>query len=165
MDLFEVGEIVKTRGLQGVMKVRSYLETVRIFTQIQFLYVEETPGNKKLFSIRKIDLSGKMFFLELEKISDVESARGFIGRKVYLPRDILSALPEGEYYFHDLVGVDVYTEAGEHVGKIESIFATGSNDVYVCKGKREILIPAIASVIKEIDIKKRVMKVKLIEGL
>jgi 16S rRNA processing protein RimM len=165
MDLLEVGEIVNTRGLQGCMKVRSCLETAGIFNKIQFLYVEEASGNKKPFNIRKIDRSGKMFFVQLEKISDVETARGFIGRKVYLPRDILEILPEGEYYCDDVIGIDVYTEEGEHIGKIESIFPTGSNDVYVCRGKREILIPAIAEVIKEINVQKKIMKVKLMAGL
>jgi 16S rRNA processing protein RimM len=165
MDLLEVGEIVNTRGLQGCMKVRSCLETAGIFNKIQSLYVEDASGDKKPFSIRKIDRSGIMFFVQMEKISDVETARGFIGRKVFLPKAMLETLPDGEYYCHDVIGVDVYTEEGEHIGKIESIFPTGSNDVYVCKGKREILIPAIAAVIKEINVQKKIMIVKLMEGL
>lgn len=165
MDLFEVGEIVKTRGLQGCMKVRSCLETAVFFNKIKCLYVAEVSGHTKPFSIRKIDRSGQMFFVELETISDVETARGLIGRKVYLPRAILEPLPDGEYYCHDVIGVDVYTEEGEHIGKIESIFPTGSNDVYVCKGKREILIPAIAEVIREINVSKKIMIVKLMAGL
>jgi 16S rRNA processing protein RimM len=51
------------------------------------------------------------------------------------------------------------------LGRIESVFPTGSNDVYVCKGEREMLIPAIADVIQGIDLDKNIMTVKLLEGL
>ena len=67
----------------------------------------------------------------------MESAKTFVGCKVYLPKDILKKLPEGEYYWQDIIGLDVYSEDGKYIGKIESIFPTGSNDVYVCKGEKE----------------------------
>jgi 16S rRNA processing protein RimM len=75
-------------------------------------------------------------------------------------------LPEGEYYWRDIIGLDVYDEDDKYIGKIESVFPTGSNDVYVCKGEeREILLPAIADVIRKIDVNHRVMIVRLLEGL
>ena len=66
----------------------------------------------------------------------------------------------------DLIGLRVVTDAGEALGTVESIFPTGSNDVYVCRGgSREILLPAIGDVIREIDLEKGVMVVRLLEGL
>jgi 16S rRNA processing protein RimM len=83
-----------------------------------------------------------------------------------LPKDIMEKLPEGEYYWHDIIGLDVYSEEGTYIGIVESVFPTGSNDVYVCRGeKREILLPAIADVIRKIDVNQGVMTVKLLEGL
>jgi len=82
-----------------------------------------------------------------------------------IPGDMLEDLPEGEYFWRDIIGLDVYDEEGKHLGVIESIFPTGSNDVYVCKGEREILLPAIAEVICHVDIDKRIMTVRLLEGL
>jgi 16S rRNA processing protein RimM len=79
---------------------------------------------------------------------------------------MLKELPPGEYYWRDIIGLDVYTEEGKLLGRIESVFPTGSNDVYVCKGgQREILLPAIVDVIRQIDINRRVMTVRLLEGL
>jgi 16S rRNA processing protein RimM len=78
---------------------------------------------------------------------------------------MLEDLTEGEYYWRDIIGLDVYTQDGKRLGRIESVFPTGSNDVYVCKGEREILIPAIADVIQGIDLDKNIMTVKLLEGL
>lgn len=166
MDLFEVGEIVKTRGLHGCMKVLSYLEATSSFSRPDFIYIEKTPGQKNRFTLKKIDVAGKAFFMEVEEIKDVESAKNFMGGRVFLPKTILKKLPQGEYYIRDIIGLDVLDEAGVLIGKIEFVFPTGSNDVYVCRsGKKEILLPAIANVIKKIDLDRRVMTVKILEGL
>ena len=167
MDLFAFGEIVKTRGLQGCLKVLSYVETQKdSFSKLKFVYIEKNSGQKDPFALKKFDGSGNILFIELEEIKDVESAKALIGCKVFLPKDIMEKLPEGEYYWHDIIGLNVYSEEGEYIGIIESVFPTGSNDVYVCRGeKREILLPAIADEIRKIDINRRVMTVKLLEGL
>lgn len=166
MDLFEAGEIVKPRGLHGCLKVRSYLEAGNRHSRPDFVYIELTPGQTKRFRLKKLEVSGKAFFIDLDEINDVESAKPLIGRKVYFPRDILGKLPEGEYYCHDIIGLEVYDEAGTYLGKIEAIFPTGSNDVYVCrKDENEILLPAISQVIRQINLSQRVMTVQIPDGL
>ena len=166
MDLFAVGEIVKTRGLRCCLKVLCCLETNNAFTELEFVYIEISSGQKKCFLLKKIDVSGKILFVELEGIPDVESAQALVGCKVFLPKGMQEKLPEGEYYWRDIIGLDVYSEDDKYIGKIESVFPTGSNDVYVCKGEeREILLPAIADVIRKIDVNRRIMIVRLLEGL
>jgi 16S rRNA processing protein RimM len=74
-------------------------------------------------------------------------------------------LPEGVYYHYQIIGLGVYTVDGDYLGKIMSIFETGSNDVYVVRGEdKEYLIPAIKDVIKEIDLEAKKMIVKLMEA-
>jgi 16S rRNA processing protein RimM len=166
MDLFAIGEIVKTRGLRGCLKVLCCVETNNSFTELEFVYIEISSGQKKCFVLRKIDVSGKILFVELEGIPDVESAQALVGCKVFLPKDMQEKLLEGEYYWREIIGLDVYNEEGKYIGRIESVFPTGSNDVYVCKGEeRKILLPAIAEVIRQIDLNSRVMTVRLLEGL
>ena len=166
MDLITIGEIVKTRGLRGCMKVVSFVDTSDISVELEFVYIQDISEQKKLYNLRKIDISGKFLFIELDSIDDVELAKTFVGCKVVIPRNLFKELPEGEYYWRDIIGLNVYTEEGKLLGQIESVFPTGSNDVYVCKGgDREILLPAIADVIKFIDIDRKIMNVKLMEGL
>jgi len=98
MDLFALGEIVKTRGLRGCLKVLCYVETKNIFSDLTFVYIEQPSGQKNRFEIKKIDLSGNVLFIELDGIPDVESAKALVGRKVFLPVDMQEKLPEGEYY-------------------------------------------------------------------
>ena len=166
MNLFEAGEIVKTRGLRGCLKVLSYLETGSIAPRPDVIYIEEDQGQRQRYELKKIDLAGKAFFIELKAIDDVETAKNLVGRKVYFSREILKKLPKGEYYYHDIIGMNVYSEEGNFIGTIESVFPTGSNDVYVCKSSgKEILLPAISDVIKRIDIDQRMMTVVIPEGL
>lgn len=76
-------------------------------------------------------------------------------------------LGEDTYYIVDLIGLDVYSDKNEYLGKIEDVFPTGSNDVYVVKDNlgKQILIPAIADVVKEVDLKNKKMIINLIPGL
>jgi 16S rRNA processing protein RimM len=166
MKLFAIGKIVKTRGLHGCLKVLCYAETKCRLGGVKFVYIGKTPPQESRFDLRKIDVSGKFLFIELKDVLNVESAKEFVGCEVFLPENLLEDLQDGEYYWKDIIGLDVYNEDNEYIGRIESIFPTGSNDVYVCRGgKKEILIPAISDVIKKIDMNRRVMIVKMLEGL
>ena len=72
----------------------------------------------------------------------------------------------GEYFWYELIGLDVYLVSGEYIGKIENILPTGSNDVYIVgKEEKEYLIPAIEDVVKEIDIERKKMIIEPLEGL
>jgi 16S rRNA processing protein RimM len=75
-------------------------------------------------------------------------------------------LPEGEYYAHDLIGLDVLTVEGEALGRVNDILFTGANDVYVVVGPRgQILLPAIADVVERIDLSAGQIVVRLMDGL
>ncbi len=89
-----------------------------------------------------------------------------MGREIFVEREALLGLGEGEYYWMDILEIEVETQEGKRIGKVKEILPTGANDVYVVEGKRgEILLPATEEVIQSIDIKKRVMKVARKEGL
>lgn len=165
MNLFVFGEIVKTRGLRGCVKALSFLESPDVFDRLDFVYVEAKSGKTSRYSIKKINFAGKILFLDLDGISDVDKAQELVGSKLMMPRDLLGELQDDEYFWQDIIGLDVYSPEGRHLGKIESIFPTGSNDVYVCRGgEREILIPAIADAIERIDLQGRKIIIKSLEG-
>lgn len=166
MDYFVFGEIVKTRGLLGCVKALSFLESSELLDGLTVVYLESASGRKSRHEIKKITSSGKFLFLEIKGVSDVDAARAFVGSRLLLPRELLEALGADEYYWHDIIGLDVYTPEGRHLGRIESIFPTGSNDVYVCRGDHgEILIPATAGVVEQVDIAGKRMIINLLEGL
>lgn len=163
--LLAIGKIVKTHSLKGAVKISSYLESDSVVAKLKKIYIEMEKGPEP-FCLKSVSLKKKGFLIELAGIESINAAEQLVGREVLIPSDQLDPLPEGEYYWKDLIGLAVRTEEGEDIGIIESIFPTGSNDVYVCRERnREILLPAIPEVIKSIDLKKGEMIIRLLEGL
>jgi 16S rRNA processing protein RimM len=106
------------------------------------------------------------FILKLGGIEDRDAAAKLVRSSVWMPSEKMKKLPEGEYYWSDIIGLQVVTEEGQFLGRIESVFPTGSNDVYVCQaGEKEILLPAIGEVVRKIDIDLGIMVVRLLKGL
>ena len=106
------------------------------------------------------------FLLHLEGVDDIGKAASLVGSRVFASSEYLEKLSSGEYYWRDLLGLAVVTEEGLILGKIRGIFPTGGNDVYICSGgEREILLPAIAEVIRKVDLEGGTMVVRLLDGL
>jgi 16S rRNA processing protein RimM len=104
--------------------------------------------------------------MQLGGIEDRDAAARLRGSWVWMPSEKMRKLPEGEYYWREVIGLQVLTEENEILGRIEGVFPTGSNDVYVCRGGgREILLPAIGDVVRKIDTDQGVMVVRLPKGL
>ncbi len=166
MDYFVFAQIVKTRGLRGCVKAISFLESQDALDRLDVIDVRSKTGQTTPHRIKKIDFVGKFLFLEFEDITHVDAALPLVGSELLMPRELLGELDEDEYYWQDLIGLNVYCAEGSCLGKIASIFPTGSNDVFVCRGaQKEILIPAVADVIERIDLQERILIVKNLEGL
>ncbi|MDO9529549.1 MAG: ribosome maturation factor RimM [Syntrophales bacterium] len=166
MDLFEIGKIVKPHGLGGRMKVILYLESNTILESLKEVYVGLEKQETNLKKIKNIKISKKHFLLELEGVENIVAASALVGCQVLVPSEKLEKLSGDEYYWRDIIGLEVVTEDGEIIGRVESILPTGSNDVYVCTSEeKEILLPAIADVVRKIDIKNGRMVVRLLKGL
>jgi 16S rRNA processing protein RimM len=165
MNLLEAGRIIKPYGFKGCVKVFSYLEANDVLQSLDEVFIGKGTQVES-YRLKGIQIRGKFFFLEIEGIEDLEGVKSIVGCDVMIPADKLKDLAENEYYWRDIIGLDVMTEDGHFLGKIETIFPTGGNDVYVCTGgEREILLPAIADVIQNIDLEQRRVVVRLLEGL
>jgi len=167
MRWVEIGRIVRAHGLSGRVKVLSYLESDRLLPSLTEAWVGRNRDSAKRYPIENARPEGRAHFsLKLGGVEDRTAADGLRDLAVYVPYASLGALPEGEYYWEDLIGLRVKTEDGRPLGVIEGVFPTGSNDVIVCRaGTREILLPAIAEVIRAVDIGAGRMVVRLLKGL
>ncbi|HLA05608.1 MAG TPA: ribosome maturation factor RimM [Syntrophales bacterium] len=166
MDFLEIGKIVKPYGLKGSVKVLSYLESGDLLESLDRLSIRQRNGETVSYGLKSLKAKGRCFYLEMEGIGTIEQADALIGCPVLIPADKLKALPEGEYYWQELIGLEVITEEGRPVGKVERIFPAGDSDVYVCNGgEREIFLPAIEEVVRKIDPAKGAMVVRLPEGI
>ena len=162
----EIGQIVNTFGIKGQVKVNPFTDDIKKFEKLKEIYIEK-KNELKLFQIEKVNYSKNMVILKLKGIETPEEAESLRNSYLKIDRKDAKKLPEGTYYIADLIGLDVYTDENELLGKVDYIYNTGSNDIYVVKDEqgKEILLPAIKDVLKQVDLENGKIIVHIIEGL
>lgn len=162
----ELGQIVNVKGLKGEVKVNSFTDDNTKFERIPKVFIKQ-KGNLKEYEIEKVGYNKNQVIIKFKNIDTVEEAEKLRNSYIVVDREIFGELPEGVYYIADLIGLEVFTESNEYLGKVDDIFSTGSNDVYVVKDElgKQKLLPGIDEVIKVIDIESGKIIVNLIEGL
>lgn len=165
-EYFEIGQIVNTSGLKGVIKVKPFTDDITKFNNLKTIYISIKKELKE-FKIEQVRFSKNMVFLKLEGIDTIEEAENYRNLYLKVKRDKDEELEEGSYYIVDIIGCKVLTDEQKELGKVDDVFSTGSNDVYVVKDEvgKQILLPAIKEVIKNIDIENKTITVHLLEGL
>lgn len=162
----EVGQIVNTFGIKGEVKVTPFTDDINRFDNLKKVYVK-TRKEDKLYKVEGVRYHKNMVLLKLEGIENPEQAE--LLKNAYLEIDREDAIPlkEGQYFIVDLIGLDVYTDEGKLLGKVDDIYNTGANDIYVVKDElgKQILLPGIKDVIKEVDLDNEKIIVHLIPGL
>jgi 16S rRNA processing protein RimM len=157
---------VGAHGLKGTSKIQSYAESLEIFKSGTTLLVSSPDGSENRYEIDWIKPHSRGALLTLKEVSGRDQAKSLIGSELYIEKAKLPKLEAGTYYWFDLIGVNVYTSDDRYIGCIDSIIETGANDVYVVKdADKEILVPALESVVQSIDIESKIMRVELPEGL
>lgn len=168
MNYYNVGKIVNTQGLQGEMRVLSVTD----FTDERFkkgaklaLFndKDEFVAEVEIASHRKAKNFDIIKFKGMYHINDIEKYKGY---QLKIAEKNLSDLDEGEFYYHEIIGLAVY-QGEVFLGTIKEILQPGANDVWVVKrkGKRDLLLPYIPPVVLEVDIPNKRVEVELLEGL
>lgn len=167
-EYLEIGQIIGTHGIKGTLKIKPLTDDIMRFSELKKVYM---TIKKELieFSIEEVKYNNNTVLLKLKDIDTIESAQAYKGVYLQIDRKDSVELPENSYFIVDLIGLQVYDEENnELLGKIEDIYNTGSNDIYVVRNEitgKQILLPAIKDVIKKIDIENKKIVVKIIEGL
>lgn len=162
----EIGQIVNTFGIKGQIKVKPFTDDIRRFDNLKEVYVEKN-NTKKEYEIEEVKYHKDMVLIKFKGIETVEQAEKLKNSYVTISRDSTEELEEDRYYIVDLLGLEVYTDEQILLGILEDIFNTGSNDIYVVKSSdgKQILLPAIKDVVKNIDIENKKITVHIIPGL
>lgn len=163
---FEIGQIVNTNGLKGFVKVKPFTDDIKEFETFETIYVQKKTELIEC-KIESVRYAKNMVLLKLKGIDDIDSAEALRNLYIKVSREQLPELQENSYYIVDLLECEVVTVEGEILGKMDDVFNAGSNDIYVVKNEKgkQILLPAIKEVIKNVDIPNRKITVKLMEGL
>jgi len=159
-----VAKIYKPHGLNGEVSAGLLTDFPERLTEGKQVYIGENYIPSKINTIKSM---GKKYLISFEGNYSVDSVCSFRNQIVYIRDKDLPALTDNEYYHHDLLGMRVFSTEDHEIGFLVEIICTGANDVYIIKSEnkdaKEILIPAIKSVVKNVDVKNNKMIVKLQE--
>jgi len=159
-----VGTLRRSHGIRGDMLLDINTDFPERLKPGTVIYVGDRKQRIKI-TRRRPHNDGML--LGFEGISNAEQTARYRAETVYVMVEDRPALPEGEYYHHQIIGMQVVGEDGAALGAITEIIETGANDVYVIKNaeNREILIPALKQVLLDINLETKMMRVHLLPGL
>lgn len=166
---YNVGKIVNTQGIKG---------EVRVIATTDFINDRFQPGNRlflfpegvktPLEVIIKTHRPHKQFqLLSFEGYSSINDVEKLKGSELKIIAEDRQELPEGEFYFDQIIGLEVWSDEGEKIGTVKEIIQPGANDVWIVKREKkpDLLLPYIDSCIKKVDIAEKKVMVHILEGL
>jgi len=165
-DFILLGKIVRPHGLDGTLRVQSYADSPESFGQAGRVVLKKGHSPPRECRVRFAGPHKNVLLLRLEGIHGIEEAEAWRGAEIYIRKDALRAENDDEYFWHELIGLQVFLDTGAPVGTLTDILPTRGSDVYIVRsGDREILIPAVREVVREIDLVRKRLIIKEMEGL
>lgn len=165
-EYFEIGQIVNTFGIKGFVKIVPFTDDLERFEELESVFVVK---QKQLIEmqIEEVKYHKNLVLVKFKGIEDINMAEKYKGCYIKIKRENARKLPKDTYFIADLIGMDVYDEDGNLLGKVDDIFNNKSHDVYVIKDDlgKQILLPSTKEVIKDVDVENNKIIVHLIDGL
>ncbi len=146
-----MGRVSAPHGVKGWIKVQPFTQEIDgllVYPQWWF----GGAGEWRQHRIAESAVHGLLVLARLEGCTDREAAAALKGAEVAIPRHLLPENREGEYYWSDLLGMEVANRRGVHLGRVAKVLETGANNVLVLEGERELLVPFVDSVILAVDL-------------
>jgi 16S rRNA processing protein RimM len=158
-EFLEAGEIVSTHGIRGEVKILPWTDSADFLRRFKTLYISGQP-----YAVKSSFVHKGCVIAALEGVADVNAAMTLKGRTVCFARAD-AKLPKGHFFLADVLGARVVTEDGKELGELVDIIQNPTQNVYVVRGEREHLIPAVPEFVLNTDIENGVVTVRLIEGM
>lgn len=171
-EYLHVGRLVGTHGIRG---------EVRVLSDTDFPDIRFTPGSKLLLlhenlpdplplTVEKSRPHKSALLVKFREWDNINEAEPYKGGRLAVYKSDLAPVneDEGEFYYHQIIGCSVVTTEGEELGTVKEILSLPANDVWVVRSKgngKEILLPYIDDVVKEVDTKDRRITIEWMEGL
>lgn len=167
MNYYHVGRIVNTHGIRGEIMVVPTTDFIEERFKNGAKLVIERSGELIPVTVEKARPHKGMQLVKLAEFDNINDVQKFRDCYLSVSEDDQDDLDEGEYYYHQIIGLDVYDLDDNKLGKIKEIMSPGANDVWVVErqGGKDLLLPVIKDVIKDVDLDKGQVHVELMEGL
>lgn len=154
-----LGEVTKVRGVKGELAVLPWSDKLDRFSELEEVYLGEE--NPRGFQVQHARTHHGKVLLQLKGIETPQQAQVWVGSLVQMPAERLPVLSADEFYVHDLIGSEVFSEDGERIGQIIEIISNAGNDVIqVTQEDKEYYIPATKAAVQKVDLAERKVIVK-----
>ncbi|MFA5675264.1 MAG: ribosome maturation factor RimM [Christensenellales bacterium] len=156
--MIEIAKVLKPHGIKGDVKLMLYSQNFDDFAARGFAYIKKNGGGRRaLYTVLRT--APPFVYAHFEGADTRTDAESLAGEALYIRREDLKAPDEGEYYVADLIGMTVKDEKDAELGVLCDVLQHGAADVYVVKGGKNFMFPALKAVIKSADTKTGVMLV------
>jgi len=160
MKYVPIGKIISTHGIKGETKFQYYNEEKEVLYMYTSFFIHENAGWRTL-KPTGINLRKGLFYINFDGLDKPDDVAFLINKELFVKEEDLPQLDENEFYEYQLLGLAVFDQDGEALGKVVHIIRTGANDVMLVKGEIEILIPMIEDSIIEINIEQAFIKINV----
>ena len=161
-----IGKVVSTQGNKGEVNVLPLTDSTDRFKNLATVFLR-SDSSQTILNIEETRIKKDMVILKLKDIENIEEAKTIVGSFLEVERKNAVKLPKDTYFIFEIIGLEVYTENNAFLGKVENVISTGSNDVYIVKGKnkKELFIPAIREIVKNVNLEKKRITINIVDGL
>jgi 16S rRNA processing protein RimM len=155
-----MGRIAAAHGIRGLVKIQPFTEYLDSLLDYRTWWIGHEQGPWREVAVQQCEAHNKTLVAQLPDCPDRTAAEKLKGLLIAVPRSSLPEQDKDEYYWSDLIGLAVVNEAGVPLGTVTNLLGTGANDVLSVQGDGgEILIPFVASAIKQVDLKNQTIRV------
>lgn len=164
-QFLQVGVISSTHGIRGEVKVFPTTDDAARFKKLKKVFLD--TGKERLeLEVQAVRFFKQFVIVKFKEIDNINEIERYKGKSLLVAREDAVSLEKDEYYFADLIGMEVVTEEG-HFGVLRDVMETGANEVYIIDSDShgEVLVPAIRQCILDVDIEEKRMKIRLMDGL
>ena len=160
-----MGKVIRPYGSGGLLRILSYARSEASFLDAGAVFLRSASGEPHEYTVISVRPYKNIFLMRLDGLSLRDEIEKYTGAEILIRKETLTC-EEDEYFWYELIGLEVYLDTGEYLGCISQIISSGHNDIYaVKKGDREVYVPATYEVVKEVDLEKKNMIISAMEGL
>ena len=151
MEYLRIGIITRPHGIRGALKVQPLSEDLERYKGLREAYLERRGAYERV-EVSDVSVQPDAVYMTISVCSDRSTAETLRGHYISVDREHAVKLPEGRYFVADMIGCEVYDTNGAYCGRLTDVLETGANDVYVIKGEKRLMIPALKKLLKEVDV-------------
>ena len=164
--MIAVGRVTRGVGLKGELNVSLLTDSSERFEKLKTVWIGTDESLAVKHAVLAVRMTSRAVVLKLNDVDSRTAADALRGQTVFAASRDAVAPKKGSYFIHDIIGMNVETEAGDKLGIVQDVMQLPANDVWVVvQGDKEYLIPAIKDVIRSVDVQRRQVVIRPLEGL